>query len=344
MDEERLEHQRLRNRLKQRRHKARFVSERKILKEQVANLSIMLTSCQQNPRLSSLPWQDVALALKEATSEALTTQAELQKKHRHLQQLAWSAMALATSLTRQNNIPTNLQSFSWERTSMPVDTTGRKLCLDWYTQHMYYNTDRMLSNGCFPSSGSVADVLVQDCGNNCVDVIGRVQVEYNIPLKAAYDALAKRIWGILGGDSMAFTSEYLDGNITSSIDEKMIYRRMAVSASDSRYYAAREFKTEDRVIFLLGNLAQDELHPKNHTWRPRKFWFVLERNGSERCRLRFMWYNGPYVVQDQIMEWKHHLALTEEEYSEKIGELSINQFQKYLNDKYSQDDLKMFAL
>ncbi|KDO22958.1 hypothetical protein SPRG_11805 [Saprolegnia parasitica CBS 223.65] len=344
-DLRRLEHVRLRNRLKQQRHKARYVHERDLLRDQVEHMTQLVASWRTHPRLAMVSWRDTATGLRDAAAEAQAALHELRRKHRIMTDTVRSALTLAASISRQNNVPSLAQDFAWARTTLLEDPTARRLGLDWFTQHMYFNTDRMLARGGFPSQGSFADVLVQDCGNDCVDVFGRVQAEYSVSLEAAYAFLAPRIWSILRGDAMAHTSQELDSDITAAIDPSMVYRRYAVSGDDSRYYAAREFRTPDRIVFLLGNMAQDELQPTSAIWRPRRFWFVLERQGDGRCRMRFMWYNGPYVVQGSAVPWDQHIALTEHEYDEVIGtSLSRHQFQTYLRDKYSDEDHELLAL
>ncbi|OQR87073.1 hypothetical protein ACHHYP_09570 [Achlya hypogyna] len=343
MDERRREHVRLRNRLKQQRHKARYINERDLLQDQVAQLTALLATWRPHPRLATLPWRDVAAGLADAVDEAQTTRAALQRRYAVLQDLMRGALLVGASISRHNNVPTSAMDFAWECMTLATDPTARRLGLDWYTKHMYHNTDMMLERSRFPSDGAVSDVIVDECGNDCVDVFGRVQVNHNVSFEEAYAILAPRINTLLRGDSMAHTSAFLDQQITSEIDPTLVYRRMAVSGDDSRYYVSREFATEGRVVFLLGNLAHDELQPANQTWRPRRFWYVLERHGTG-CRVRFMWYNGPYVVDGQLVPWASHVALTENEYGERINAKSPAQFQSYLAAKYGQDDVEMLSI
>ncbi|OQS07864.1 hypothetical protein THRCLA_00147 [Thraustotheca clavata] len=337
--ERKREHQLLRNRLKQRRHQKRFISARDELKAQIDELTAVLTSSIEHQRL---PWKEVVIALNDATKDAEATRDELRRQYNETRLKMVAAMQLTSSLMQNPSMPP--QSFAWVHTTLAADPIARKLGLDWFTQHMYHNTDRLLDYSNFPAFGDDADVLVRSCGNQCNDYLGRAQIEYPLQLEVAYSLLKERIWNFLRGDNMSYISEMLDTQIVSSIDTKMLYRRMPFSAVDSRYYVAREFIAQDRIVFLFGNFAQDALHPTNKIYRPRLFWFVLERTGKNRCRLRHIAYNGPYVVNDKVQTWLDevvtHEALTGERLTRK-------QYQKHLEDStrwMSQADWHAFSL
>ncbi|KDO16107.1 hypothetical protein SPRG_18357, partial [Saprolegnia parasitica CBS 223.65] len=81
-DLRRLEHVRLRNRLKQQRHKARYVHERDLLRDQVEHMTQLLASWRTHPRLAMVSWRDTATGLRDAAAEAQATLHELRRQHR----------------------------------------------------------------------------------------------------------------------------------------------------------------------------------------------------------------------------------------------------------------------
>ncbi|KDO25363.1 hypothetical protein SPRG_09188 [Saprolegnia parasitica CBS 223.65] len=110
------------------------------------------------------------------------------------------------------------------------------------------------------------------------------------------------------GDTHPCGTEFLDEELVREIDPRMIYRRTALTADESNYYVCREFVTENRIVFLFGNFNQDALQPENIQWRPRMFWYVLERIGPTETRIKALFYNGPKVVQGRVMTWKEDMC------------------------------------
>ncbi|OQR89829.1 hypothetical protein ACHHYP_20242 [Achlya hypogyna] len=88
----------------------------------------------------------------------------------------------------------------------------------------------------------------------------------------------------------------------------MTYRREVLCTRESNYFVSREFATENRVVFLYGNYYQDERCAHNPEWRPRMFWYILERTGPATSRLRVVYYNAPYVIDNKLVLWRDELA------------------------------------
>ncbi|OQR89385.1 hypothetical protein ACHHYP_06314 [Achlya hypogyna] len=307
--ESKKEHQRMRNRMKQKRHRERHLSERDALQAEIVRLSHVLTTVA-GPREAS------ALAAAKRALKALRHEHAV-TRHVSEAMTAW----VATMLPRAGS------PMGWTKTTLVADPTTRRLGLDWFTQHLYHNTDRMVAYSGFPSSGSVLDNVLVDAGAGHVDLIGRIQVDYALPFEAAHGVLRGRIWSIMRGDMGADFSEILDSEATEAIAPgNMLYRRAVRSAEESNYYVCREFATTNRVVFLYGNYYEDERLPRNTSWRPRMFWYILERTSTATTRLRVVLYNAPYVVNDKLVSWQDELV---EDGIDVTGLSEEAQFRKY---------------
>ncbi|KDO22962.1 hypothetical protein SPRG_11809 [Saprolegnia parasitica CBS 223.65] len=339
----RLEHQRLRNRMKQRRHKARYVSERQILEQQIEELSLVLAKRSGSPQPevdeSALSWQDVATALSDARLEAVETLEKLQKQHAKLQKTFAGAVSMATTLSRRDNLTMPARHFAFLEATLAADPAARRLGMDWFSQHLYHNTDLMMQYASFSPVGSEANSLTRDCGPDQLDLLSRIQIDYNVPLEAANAALNGRLWSIFRGEVLPFYSEFLDQDLTASIDDKLLYRRMVISAGEANFNVSREFSTPDRIVFVMGSFAHDERQARNETWIPTMIWAVLERRGPTTSRLRMVMYNGPLSVSGRFTTWQEEFAELhappEERSIESFGESLQAQTRANVLEKFS---------
>ncbi|OQS05536.1 hypothetical protein THRCLA_20590 [Thraustotheca clavata] len=316
----------LRDHLKNKRRRERYLAEKSELLSQLAHArkAIDTFSRRRNVRPVALPWKDVAGSLAKACVESRLSLELLRQKYEQVYHISQCMSAWVGSMSRSQNVPVSNDMF--KATVLMGDPIARRLGLDWFTQHMYHNTNRMEALSNFPSEGVVQDTTVISHENGMWEIHGRIQVECNYSLEATYAYLHDKIWEELRGETHISMSEILDEDTVKTIDAKMIYRRTAVSADESNYYVGREFVTKNRVVFLFGNFSQDALHPENIQWRPRMFWYIMDRLAPERTRIRLVLYNGPKVIEGKILTWKDDLKYTGEDISTIPEE---EQFQKY---------------
>ncbi|EQC29863.1 hypothetical protein SDRG_12407 [Saprolegnia diclina VS20] len=201
--------------------------------------------------------------------------------------------------------------------TLVADAVGRKVGLDWYSQHLFHNTDRLLQTCAFPSDGSaVAEpIRLWETGAS-LELLACQQHDFARSLEATYYALHDTMWAHLRGDTVANVSEFLDVELTRAIDAKMVYRRNVPLLDEHICYVSREFRGANRIVFVCGNFGHDEKLPRASRWRSRLFWYVLDRVSATRTRLRVVWYNGPQLVDGRIVPWRDEVA---EEYIHLIG-------------------------
>ncbi|OQS05540.1 hypothetical protein THRCLA_02355 [Thraustotheca clavata] len=340
-DYEMLNHKRrLRDHLKNKRRRERYLSERSELLAQLARARKALNSFakRRNVSQSLLPWKDVAQSLEHATGESKNSLDVLRKECEHVYQVARCMSAWVGSMSRSENVGSLDESFT--TTELMGDPITRRLGLDWFTQHMYYNTNRMEQLCEFPSEGAIRDMTVVEHDNGRWEIRGRIQVVCNLSLEETYAHLHDKIWDELRGDTQAIMSEFLDEDIVKSIDPKMIYRRTAINVDESKYYAAREFVTKNRVVFAIGNFSQDALQPENALWRPRMY--IMDRLDPKRTRSRIIYYNGPKVIRGKVMTWKDDLeelvvdigTIAETQQFAQYQELVVREWQEEMENDY----------
>ncbi|KDO25360.1 hypothetical protein SPRG_20736 [Saprolegnia parasitica CBS 223.65] len=284
---------RLRNRQKQKRHRDRHNAERDALLTEATSTLV--------------PWTAIAAALAEEALEAEATRAALNTHRERLEKLSRSLASMVSTVAR--GVPMHAEP--WSSIALVAEPSARQLGLDWFTRHLHANTERMLQLSAFPCDGAVKDTIVRDCGNGIADLLGRIQIEYGLSLERAHAALRGRIWAELAGVNSACAVEPLDTDLIARIDHPscMSYLRSAISADESNFFVAREVATRDRIVFAQGNFTQDALQPANLQWRPRMYWYILDRIGPHRTRLRAMLYNGPKIQAGTLVPWQRDTGL-----------------------------------
>ncbi|OQR98546.1 hypothetical protein THRCLA_21881, partial [Thraustotheca clavata] len=245
--EKKKEHQRMLNRMKQKRLRHRYLLEKQQLQDQAQNLT---------ERLSMIKVKDIIM---------FTTRKNLLNEYQSTRNLAqmlteWVASTVPRTLS---------QLLAWVNTALFADREARKLGMDWYSQHLYHNTNRMVEFAGFPSDNKLADFNVVEVSNGKHNLIGRIQYTYDMPLEQTYEALKGRIWSALRGDTAPHVSEFLDQDLTHAIDKEMLYRRAVLSVDEANYYICRVFYSEDRIIFSIGYFFAEEntyVNVKAYAW------------------------------------------------------------------------------
>ncbi|OQS03974.1 hypothetical protein THRCLA_03743 [Thraustotheca clavata] len=288
-------YQRERSRLKQQRYRRQYLEERSKLLCEVETLA-RLQSSYSKP-IVPVPWKEIAQCLKAELNDSMENLKTLRLKCLTLCQVSY-----IMSTWVKKTIPMTNEGCTWTEVSLEIDPVSRRLGLDWFTKHLYYNTDRMVNICKFPSESPYIEAAVVDCGNNLINFVGLIQNLYDMPLRDTYAALHSTIWSDVDGKRSSYISQPLDN---AALAPNILYRRLIRCPEESNFYVSREFHSDDRIVFVLGNIAQDATQPPNQRWRPRLFWYILEPFGENQTRLRVIRYNGPYVEKQQLITWQN---------------------------------------
>ncbi|EQC27394.1 hypothetical protein SDRG_14835 [Saprolegnia diclina VS20] len=330
------EHQRLQNRLKQQRFRERFFIERDALQDQLHALQAEVAALPKPTTkiTKALPWSEIASIFAEASNEALEEHRGLKAKQRKLLQLSERMAAWVASMSSTVAPKTLPKGTVWGQTTLLAEPTSRRLGLDWYSQHLLHNTDRMLQYSEFPTHGNLADTVILDGQHDSVNVVMRIQHEFDLPLDAVMTGMRDPIWSLLRGDTRPYMVEFMNEELVQSIDTNMIYRRTVFNPEESSYYVCREFSTPDRIVFVTGNFYQDELLPSNLQWCNRMCWFVLERVSPTKTRLRAVFFNASYIVDGRHISWREDAAMSEFDLGDGSEEAQMLRFKQALEEAY----------
>ncbi|OQR90956.1 hypothetical protein ACHHYP_05107 [Achlya hypogyna] len=288
------------NRGKKERMKARHDAERQALEAQIDTLGRVLTGLSER---SVLPWREVALGLRDARNDAVSTLHDLHRQQYLVQNVLAATLSMVAERTQTNASST--PPFDFLNATLPAESAARRSGLDWFSQHLYRSTETALSYAAFPVEGTVCDsrVLAFADGHGC---ISRIQLDYNLSLEETYNALKEKIGLLWQGDNL---SERVDEDLTASVDPSLLYRRTYVDEMETIFYVGRTFQAPDHVVFVLGNLAQDARQPMNTNGAPTATWLVLQGQSPQWTRLQYVSYIGPPTLLGERLTWQEECAV-----------------------------------
>ncbi|KDO18680.1 hypothetical protein SPRG_15205 [Saprolegnia parasitica CBS 223.65] len=169
-------HKRQINRLKQKRFRERSITERDALQAEVYQLRNVLRALQKRrtkvPRAPTTALQPLCAQLA-----------------------SWVASSVE----------------GYRGVTLVADAVGRKVGLDWFSQHLYHNTERLLQTCAFPHDGSaVAEPIRVWETSASLELLVCHQHDFEKSLEATYESLHDTIWAHLRGDTAANVSEFLN--------------------------------------------------------------------------------------------------------------------------------------
>ncbi|OQR85293.1 hypothetical protein ACHHYP_11993 [Achlya hypogyna] len=342
--DDRTAHQRRRNCIKQKRRRARESLERAELQKLVYALSQCLAS-RKSAVTMALPWKDVAMALKDEAAPVLETNGKIRRQLEYLEVLSNCLMAWAAAAQRTFNVPTSEDPFLWSEYPLPTDRDARRRGLEWLSQHLYHNTDRIHSYCGFPSTSAVFDGPVIDCGDDRVDLLARIQVDIDLPLEVVGEAIADLLWDYVHAKAGFHRIDHLDTDITSAMEAKTSFFR-ASWHHRVHYMVAREFPTPDRLVTVCGNFRHNVCD--GESWRPRLFWCTVDRLALGRTRLRLLYYNAPSVLDGRRQTWRDELpeceAMDEADRWPRFVQMTSKYAADYLHQQWQQLGLDLLPV
>ncbi|EQC25672.1 hypothetical protein SDRG_16458 [Saprolegnia diclina VS20] len=328
---------RLKNRLKQRKFRARYQADRAQLQAEIDELSAVLAIPPP------LAWSHVAAVFASATKDASRENLRLRAIHARRARLAqvisrWVTASAISGIARTPSI---------SRVTLLADENARKLGVDWITTQWYCNTDRMLSQYGFPGADSrpIVDFNVQVLPDDTFNLYWRIQRELPLSLDAADAALSGRIQSLFRGDSLPDFYSLVDCELLSQVDPTLLYRCGAKEDDgETDMFLSREFRTPNRVVFVGGSVQDDDRIDHNHVWHHRTFWYVLDRTSPTTCTLRvLLWHSNlftkdrGYTLEDEATAWDHVVGSSSEDVEfEKLRRLMFARCPDaiYNRDKY----------
>ncbi|EQC25504.1 hypothetical protein SDRG_16628 [Saprolegnia diclina VS20] len=318
---DRLAYQRDRNRRKQQRHRDRNSTERKALEGQIYMLQQYIRHYKPHAG-TALPWNEVASVFAAASADAHSINDNLRQQCKQLRQLGNTLTTWAKAMERSQYPPEPNEPFLWRHVMLASDPTARKLSLDWYSQHLYHSTERILQYAQFPTNSIVADNLEVSSGDDLADLLLRMQYDIALPFEDAHARLHTSLVHFNRAINVGVDVTYLDEKLTCQVDPALSFYRVAMGPRVD-YCVSRYYTSTDRNVYTFGNLRHDEKSSAgpSHVWRPRMFWCTLDRIGPQTTRIRLLFYNGPIELNGRRLTWREELTTFVRDASSKaIGE------------------------
>ncbi|KAF0689672.1 Aste57867_18909 [Aphanomyces stellatus] len=286
---------------KMQRYRKRLIERADRLKEQAATMEQEIADFMRRRRPRDLtmllPWKEVAKAMAderedvETDNEALAMQCR--SRHETIEAMKqWAAAATTTFLMKTPRGHTQ----TWQHITLSAHPTTRLLGFDWITLHLYHHMDNVFRRYGFPSLAStdvVDDFLVDMSDVDALQYIWRDQREVPYPLEAVRDLFVRSHFRkMLQGDgapTIPAAEHHVvaddDAVLASAFHGSMQYVHSR-RKGEHVHYLAREFHETDRCVFVAQNILDDERRRHDDTQCHRMDWFVLDRIGPARTKMR----------------------------------------------------------
>ncbi|KDO24140.1 hypothetical protein SPRG_10567 [Saprolegnia parasitica CBS 223.65] len=300
---ERKRRKRIYNRQKQQIYRQNTLDEIRALQALVPELEAQLHALQQQqPPSTCLPWRDVALALHDGTQTSHADNSELIAKKSTNRTLlramvTWVATQRGLAATPRCTTP------SWRHVTLLAAPDARKLGVDWITQHVLHNTDRILAQYGLPSTADVPGVLhLEGIQDECMQYTIVDQKTYPASLSAHAAFVRAKLASWLHGNLVGHRDalDLLDTNLVHEVDPRLLYiHSQSVAQGSSHYMLFRECHvSESRIVFVGQNIHDDEALPKQALTCNRTFWVVLDRCDDGRVTQRMVLQRSQHYTKD----------------------------------------------
>ncbi|KDO24058.1 hypothetical protein SPRG_10845 [Saprolegnia parasitica CBS 223.65] len=254
------------------------------LQEQVTKL--------KRGHVAMLPWDDVALALKEDMLEKVRDNRALKQEMEHRKRLCrflHECLARASPL----DVVPSLAEETW-RHSQLLSGASRNLGCEWILNQLYYNTERAMAHVHFPDDPiqqlDCIDVNIMITADNLIraEVMSQEYLPYSLEhVSEAYSLAAESF-------SKAYLRKvagYLDSTQATLTTDNFHYESMVQrlhSCTLSYNTLSRFFAAGDRYVLALRTILKDEANPvSSSTWvMNTKQWVVIDRLGPQLTRCR----------------------------------------------------------
>ncbi|KAF0697511.1 Aste57867_11821 [Aphanomyces stellatus] len=283
VDEEKRQRKLVYNRNLLREKRCKYLSERQHLLEELASLQEQLAAKQE---AALLPWRDVVEGLKDECELQEHISKDLLRKYRTNKEVfrflsKWANQPIAPEMVQQ---PIRMKE-SWRNVSLLHDPNVRRLGMDWITQQLFHNTDRMFQQHGIPATTDLNDFSVDGSNPESLSYVWRYQHEFDMSFEPFCDILRDTVQEFVMGSMW-------NSRFSCFLDESLLahtqYARSIRSADEAVNYLVREFIGVDRAVFVGRNILEDESLPPSHRQSHRIFWYALERVSPTRTKLRIL--------------------------------------------------------
>ncbi|RHZ31537.1 hypothetical protein DYB28_002047 [Aphanomyces astaci] len=269
-DEARILHKRRLTREKMQRYRKGIVRKSSTLKHQAVDLQreierlLARQTTDKSPWL--LSWADVARALRDDSDATRNTNGILR-------QLVWQQDRQIRTIRSWVHGCQVLPNSSWRNVSLLEHPHARKHGIDWITQHLYHNTDRVLEQYAFAAVGSGVqiddDTIIDTSSPDCFQYVWRDQRDMDVPFDVAARALTLDFFHSLLAHGTPLAAIPTD----VEVDTKRAWRNLSSAT---------------RIVYVGQNIHHDPLymdHARDNSSN-RMTWVVLDKASATTTTLR----------------------------------------------------------
>ncbi|OQR86907.1 hypothetical protein ACHHYP_09786 [Achlya hypogyna] len=265
-------------------------------------------------QVAMLPWEDVAIGLKEDMLEKVRENRALKQEmeaRRRMCQFLHDCLGRSSPF---NTVP-SLAEETW-RHSQLLSGPSRELGCEWILNQLYHNTERAMAHVQFPDDGRELDCI----DVNVVSSGGLIRVEVMSQEYLPY--ALEHVVEAYGIAAASFTKAYLR-KVAGYLDDSK-----AGVSTDIHYESvlqphrqhticyntlSRFFLAGDRCVLALRTILKDDEHPvPTSTWiMNTKQWVVIDRLGPHLTRCRTFYTidhpcseAGGYVSVAEMMRFR----------------------------------------
>ncbi|KAF0689673.1 Aste57867_18910 [Aphanomyces stellatus] len=295
---------RMRQTKKMQRYRKRLIEKAEVMRDHIASLETEIAEyMQRRPSTKAaatllLPWKEVARALKDDGKLADKDNRALQQQ---CQAQRMTILAIKHWMTEATTIVKSPRgsTHTWRNVTLCAHPTSRQLGFDWITKQMHANTDAVLQQFHFPplvSTDVVDDFTIDTTNSDFFQLVWRDQREVPYPLEDVRDLFMRpHFFVMVGGVGLPETTSIAERETIATdqhmlqlhcgSDTQYLHKRM-LRAKTLVHSLVREFHEPNRCVFVRQSIHDDELLANDPLQRNRMTWFVLDRLGPKRTKIR----------------------------------------------------------
>ncbi|RHY00354.1 hypothetical protein DYB36_005705 [Aphanomyces astaci] len=287
-DEARILHKRRLTREKMQRYRKGIVRKSSTLRHQAVDLQreierlLARQTTDKSPWL--LSWADVARALRDDSDAARNTNGILR-------QLVLQQDREIRTIRSWVHGCQVLPNSSWRNVSLLEHPQARKHGIDWITQHLYHNTDRVLEQYAFAAVGSGVqiddDTIIDTSSPDCFQYVWRDQRDMDVPFDVAARALTLDFFHSLLAHGTPLTAIPTDVETLNELGGTCRYKT-SVGKFEQMNHLYRVFQSATRIVYVGQNIHHDPLymdHARDNSSN-RMTWVVLDKASATTTTLR----------------------------------------------------------
>ncbi|KAF0700836.1 Aste57867_8635 [Aphanomyces stellatus] len=267
------------------------------LAQKVQDLELELSELRRRTRCAdredtSLPWRDVAAALREA-QDISTAQCHRLKQRVQVYEAVLVEMRQWVQACAALQGPAfNDDTLVWQ--GLMANPHSRKLGKAWLLQHMYHNTDRVFCEHGFPSMLSGDEMPgypTFSFGEMGYTSVYRGQVDVDIPFEDAVEAMCSTVLTY-----RCYIPQY-DATLPKLLDYADGHTHHYVFVTPIQEYVnlvVGAFRSANRTVLCIQQIQDDELfmRPRGALHRNRRIWCEARRLPNGRTKFRVISFHS----------------------------------------------------